>query len=400
MKKLTLFSILFLTFALLLPDICLAESKYTKSLSASEVNSICEKIKKTEQKSSTDKSILQNSEIIPASLTNALNKTVKKLSDSTAYIMILGKSLMCQSEYDNWRIYIPGFIDIALVNFTIWITGFVIYFFGFMITLGITYYLVDISFKLGFAVIILPVAIALWPFKVTADKLPMVISIFLKNAAIFGFLAISVSYAMNLLLEAVKRAHIGDALALIDNGNTDLLAERFAVTGSSFLIILFALAYGLKMIGNTIEDYVDTFFPDSLFGSESPMHGKLTQATDFAKSRLTDGYAARWVKAAAHNKGGEAMSKLGQKLGQKADNLSQKADELGERSKLGKIGKVGLKFVSKRIGRQGYLLGNIGNDMQEKAKEYKNKKVSSWSDIEAEKEQKKRDKAEAEEYAD
>lgn len=397
MKKLTLFSILFLTFALLLPDICLAESKYTKSLSASEVKSICEKIKKTEQKSSTDKNILQNSEIIPASLTNALNQTVRKLSDSTAYIMILGKSLMCHSEYARWDIVIPGFIDVVIVNIPIWITGFVIYFFGFMITLGITYYLVDISFKIGFAVIILPVAIALWPFKATADKLPMVISVFLKNAAIFGFLATSVSYAMNLLLEAVKRAHIGDALASIEDGNTDLLAELFSVTGSSFLIILFALAYGLKMIGNTIEDYVNTFFPDSIFGSESPMHGKLTQATDFAKSRLTDGYAARWVKAAAHNKGGEAMSKLGQKVGQTSELISKAADKAGEHSKLGK---VGLKIVSRTVGVQGRLLGNIGNDMKEKAKEYKNKKVKSWSDIEAEKEQKKREEAEAAEYAD
>ena len=173
---------------------------------------------------------------------------------------------------------------IKIINLWLWLCGALIWFVGFMLTLGIGYYLLDISFKLGFSIMALPVAIGLWPFNITKGTVTKVISIMLKAAGTFVFLGLTTSYALAMISFALR-----DVNVLFDNvekGNAQWISETFELTGPYFLIILFAFLYSMKLISSTISDYVNKFFADSVFGDADPMHKKLTQATDFAKQQL------------------------------------------------------------------------------------------------------------------
>lgn len=187
-------------------------------------------------------------------------------------------------EGGAWTFDIIGkVISFRIVNLWLWFCGALIWFVGFMLTLGIGYYLLDISFKLGFSIMALPVVIGLWPFNVTKGKVTAVIGIMLKAAGTFVFLGLTTSYALAMISTALR--DVDTLLDNIKNGNAQWVSETFELTGPYFLIILFAFLYSMKLISSTITDYVDKFFKDGVFGGADPMHKQLTQMTDFAKQQ-------------------------------------------------------------------------------------------------------------------
>ncbi len=262
---------------------------YGRKLSKSEKESLCNQIKASQQSTESGKADGTGigGGILPDSVFLNIFNTTRKISDASAIVLVLGHALTCNAVHANREeVGIWGVTFFSYPNISVWLCGAIIYFFGFMITLSVTFYLVDIAFKLGFAVIMLPIGIALWPFPPTKNKLVTLISIILKNAAIFAFLAITVSYSIRLLDQATNG--LEDLFTRIDNNETDTVAEDFSLSASVFLLVIFALAYGMKLIGATITDYVDAFFQDKAFGSASPIHGSMTQAMDFAKKKALD----------------------------------------------------------------------------------------------------------------
>lgn len=262
---------------------------YGKRLSASERRQICDEIKSARQQSpQTPKDESLGGGIIPDTVLSSIYNTTRQISDSVSLVLVLGHALTCNAVHANKQeVTILGVRLFSYPNIPVWLCGAIIYFMGFMLTLSVTFYLVDIAFKLGFAVIMLPIGVALWPFPPTRDKLAILISIILKNAAIFAFLAVTVSYALNLIGEA--GGGLEDIFDSIDRNETDTITENFSLFSSNFLIVMFALVYGMKLIGSTITDYVDKFFPDKAFGGgqkASPIHGSMTQAMDFAKKKV------------------------------------------------------------------------------------------------------------------
>ncbi len=303
---------------LMLAEPCFA-NKREKHLSKSERDSLCEQLK-SQSKPTLQGAASLGGGIIPDNVLISIYNTTKKISDKTALLLTLGHALTCHAVHAGKNSVDAGpvtFFDYP--DFSVWICGAIVYFVGFMMTLSISFYVADIAFKLGFAVIMLPIGFALWPFPVTKDKIAILISIILKNAAIFAFLAITVTYSLSLLdaaldaklndevsdsnpLLAVMFAPIKQAAAeqgltwddlggmekiffMITNNVTDIIAKNFTPFSTYFLVIMFAMVYGLKLIGATITDYVDKFFPDKAFGKAAPIHGSMTQGVDFVKKK-------------------------------------------------------------------------------------------------------------------
>lgn len=290
---------------------------YGRKLSLSERNALCNELKAARQKSSTaSKNASVGGGIIPDSALISIYNTTRQISDAMSIVLVLGHALTCNAVHANKNsVTILGVTLFSYPNIPVWLCGAIIYFMGFMMTLSITFYLVDISFKLGFAVIMLPIGVALWPFPPTKDKLPMLIGIILKNAAIFVFLAMTVSYALNLLDQAT--GGLEDIFRRINNNETDTVSEDFSLASSSFIIIMFALIYGMKLIGSTVEDYAGKFFKDKAFGSSAPMHRSLTQAMDFAKKKAVEP-AVSWAHDVALTQAGRLTAGAGRVLNGKA----------------------------------------------------------------------------------
>ncbi|MFR8205259.1 MAG: hypothetical protein ACLU99_02155 [Alphaproteobacteria bacterium] len=158
---------------------------------------------------------------------------------------------------------------------------------GFLLTMAVAYYLVDICFKIGFAVIAMPIVVGLWPFNMTKGKFTACVSIIFKAAATeFAFLAMTSYYAMRLISAGLEgtpttsyaqqddgQAKTGYGLeelyAAIDtatNGVEDkaqmeLVSERLAVFSIDFIILLFCFIYAFKLIGGTGIHFCSKILP-------------------------------------------------------------------------------------------------------------------------------------------
>lgn len=232
-----------------------------------------------EKKDDEDKrAIYEGKEVISSRTINKIFMVNKAMSDKVSENMILGSAIVCYANSPAGR-WVDSLIEIP--NLYLMICGGIMWGIGFFLTLAVAYYLVDIPFKLGFGLVALPVTIALWPFEITKDKLSKNISIILKAAAVFAFLSITISLAMALIYAAM-----GDTAMILKaayTGEADYISSVFDLTGTRFLLMLFAYVYALKLISGTISNYVNKFFPDGAFGSTTPIHENMVAAGDYAK---------------------------------------------------------------------------------------------------------------------
>ncbi len=285
LRKLYITFFFIFTFCFCASSSSFAASDYAKTYTPAQHEQICKQLQRMSANRPNISAL--NNDIIPDSVFLNIYNTTKNISNSITVTSVLGDVLMCHASHAaKQHARIAGIRIFDYPKISIWLSGLLVYFFGFMFLLSITFYVVDISFKLGFAVILLPIGIAFWafPFKDVHEKLGKLIYIILHSAAIFVFLALTVSYALNMLDVAV--GNLDAIFDAIDANDTDTIENAFSIFTTAFLVILFSLIYGLKLIGSTIPDYVNRFFPDKTFGDNVPMHHMAVQSMDFAQKKI------------------------------------------------------------------------------------------------------------------
>lgn len=252
-----------------------------------------------------------STEIVSSNVMNKIMMFAQDLDKNVSVNLVIGHAITCWSINGGAWSFEIGPVKLSIVNLWLWCCGAFIWFVGFMLTLGIGYYLLDISFKLGFAIIALPVVIGLWPFNVTKGKVMAVISIIIKAAGTFVFLALTTTYALVLTNFALRDTPT--LLESVEKGKAEYISETFELTGPYFLIIIFAFLYSMKLISSTVSDYVDKFCSDAVFGKADPMHGKLTQMTDMTKQLglMPVKWAGRKIGDAAKEQAKEGAIKTG-----------------------------------------------------------------------------------------
>mgnify|MGYP002624012044 CR=1 FL=1 len=268
-------------------------------------------------------------DIMPKSVMNSIIGAVKAITFNTAQFQILGNIAWCYAGVhgDNGGAYHLKFwkFDFYFTNIGMVICGAIIWFLGFMLTCVVAFYLVDMSFKIGFAVMALPVVMGLWPFKVTQGKLAEVISIITKASCDFAFLALTTYFGLSLVaavfgdggMEKLFEDYDKVITESAGSDTNDIVAKlksAFYLFSSTFLMLLFAIIYSYKLVSKTSKDLVEKFFPDKAFGSASPMHKGLTGAASIA-NRLNKKYGMGLVGDMAANGIGKGLNKIGNKIG-------------------------------------------------------------------------------------
>lgn len=237
-------------------------------------------------------------DILSKSVMNNILTATKVITDNTAETMVLGDSIMCCAKTENcgaWKLNLL-ITDVTLTNIWMWLEGAIIFCIGVMLTLAVAYYLVDISFKISFAVIALPIVVGLWPFKLTSGKFTNCLSIILKSAAIYAFLAITTFFAMQMIAACFDIENANEEAAgayqgifeiiqsaLDGEDQSDLISEKLALFSTNFILLCFCLVYAFKIIQASTNEFTDKFFSDAVFGGEVPIHHNLTAATKAAK---------------------------------------------------------------------------------------------------------------------
>lgn len=282
---------------------------------------------------------------------NVMDK-ILRFSEAASYEvtnnLIIGSALSCFAVQKG--IHWDFVIEFHIPDIWLWLCGAAIWIVGFLLTLAVCYYLVDIPFKLGFAIIALPVVIGLWPFKITQGKLKAVFMIAVNAAGTFLFLSLAVAYAMVLISSALQDT---DSLfEAFKNDDVTYVENLFAFTGPHFVIILFCYIYGFKMIGDISKKMPDKFFSGSMTaGAGSPMHHMATAATNWLKQKAM-APVKMGIDIAANQAGKAAMT-----VTKAAGNVGLSAAAYG-------IGSAG-RGISKGVGAIGRKMANAGRNAQE-----------------------------------
>lgn len=330
-------------------------------------------------------------EIVSEEVMNKILRFSEGVSNEIATNMVIGSALSCfavQQGY-HWTFL----IELHIPDIWLWLCGAAIWIVGFLLTLSVCYYLIDIPFKLGFAILALPVVIGLWPFKITTGKLKSVVMIAVNAAGTFLFLALAVSYAMVLISASLRgKDQLFEAFAKDD---VKYVQSMFEITGPYFIIILFCYIYGFKMIGDISESMPKRFFGGHMAsGADSPMHSMATAATGWlkqkamapvkmagnivanqagkaattmAKAATNVGLgAAGYAAGAAGNKLGKGISFVGKKMSSNAGNAKAQLDEDGrllDMNQATTTSKLGNRFqsgIAGMMGKTGQLIDKAG----------------------------------------
>ncbi len=263
---------------------------------------------------------------LSADMLNKIMGFTESLDRVTSTNLVIGHALTCHSTHAGAWVNktIFGF-SIVVPNIWIWICGALIWFSGFMMTLSIGYYLLDISFKIGIAILVFPVTMALWPFSWTKSKVAACIKTMLTSAGTFAFLAITTSYAVVLISKSLR--NIVELKKRIAAGDVRWINDTFDITGPYFILLLFAYFYSLKLIGSNAT-YVGKFFGGGLLSGASPMHSNMTMMTDIAKKSAVG--LTKVVTSPVQRAAGRAMDKVADAtLGAASRYVGRKAGQAG-----------------------------------------------------------------------
>ena len=215
-------------------------------------------------------------------MTEMLNRIYQNLGR----VFMLGHGMLCYASkvaYTCIGLEVPGVVSACWIkspHLSFFITGLAIYFTAFLMSVAIGMYFIDISFKLGFALMYLPVAVALWPFAPTRSKFGEAFGMILHNAMLYAFMSIGLTYAIVLIYNGV----LGDVSnwssfwSAVEKESSERLAENFSMSSTRVMVILFCLIFGFKILASSVNNYLDYFFSDGLMGGQSPMHYLGTQA--------------------------------------------------------------------------------------------------------------------------
>ena len=257
----------------------------------------------------------------------------KAIGDMLAENMVLGDAVICYSKLANGGAWTFEKWDKVIIKFTnvfLWLEGAFIWFTGFLLTVAFVFYLLDIAFKIGFAAMALPLAVGLWPFEITKDKVGICVSIIAKAAATFAFIAMTTTFIVNIheavfnyemdntgienaensgvtglarLYESFDKARTGDA----SEADLDYVSQKLGFFEVTFVLLLFAFLYSYKLLQQTVPNLVDKFFPDKAFGNASPMHHMATAAVKAGKDIAMK--PVGWARDAALYQGGRGLNK-------------------------------------------------------------------------------------------
>lgn len=249
-----------------------------------------------------------------------------KINQSLGALSMLGQGLRCYS-WDIAPLEISAEpIQLRIIRMNFYIPGMFIGLTAFFLSMAIGMYFIDISFKLGFAVVFLPLSLSLWPFPPTKDKFIENISIVIRNAMLFACISIGISYAIILISEGILSEGWEDFWTIVDdrlqlaeesdkyNDNMQRFTESFSIDTTRVLIIIFCLFFAFKIVSSSVTAYLNRFFGEGALGSaENAMHHMGTQAMGTI-TNATVGKAGRLARDIAVTQAGRGMKALGNKV--------------------------------------------------------------------------------------
>ncbi len=210
----------------------------------------------------------------------------EKINTASSQMMKLGDMLICNSFYGaaakiSFSVVGIDIISIKFMHFGIWLSGIILYVIGFFIMMIASFYMFDIAFNLTIGIVLLPIALALWPFGITRDKLKLVIESILYYVGLFIFLPLGVLMANTIVITVIQDAFGGvNIKEAFDNDMADIIQDNLSVFTLTFLKVLLCYIVAIRIIPLMAGEFCEHFFGGALVGN--PMNEKMTQMSKLA----------------------------------------------------------------------------------------------------------------------
>lgn len=213
-------------------------------------------------------------------LSNNIVKLAEMINKSTSEMMQFGDMLICSSLHGSAAdVDILGIASFKLFAPSIFLSGGILYILGFLIMLMTSFYLFDAAFNLAVSIVLLPLALALWPFGWTRDKLKIIISSIVYYVGLFIFLPLGVLMAKELAFTVVQEAFHSasefDFMGAYENDQADLIEDELGIACLPFLKVLLCYVVAMRIIPLMAADFCKYFFGSAI--GNSPIMQRLTQ---------------------------------------------------------------------------------------------------------------------------
>ena len=222
-------------------------------------------------------------------------------------VLMVGHALMCYAiDVDKTSVF--GLIDVP--NIGLLFVGLAIYVVGIFMSLSVGMYFVDASLRLGVAIIFMPISIALWPFPPTSNKFADNLGTIIRNSMLFMLMSVGVAFAVCLIDAGLFEGGDQAFWYAIDQEQTEIISENFSLFSSHILVVGFSLVFGFRILESSVNDYLNAFFSDAMFGSSSPINQMGTQAFAMAAQNVAQP-AMEFAKDVATHQAGRAIGGMG-----------------------------------------------------------------------------------------
>lgn len=279
------------------------------------------------------------------------------LQKKIAYMQAIGTSLFCVGSHEIITIDTSQMKEGIRMMF---LGGFLTVF-GFLLTISFAFYFLDAVLQLAILGAMLPFMIAGWPFKATAQYATTGFKMLLNTFFVMFFTGFVVSACLILVGEAlsigasdsvnqeqtnsaaVSKMHV--IAEAINNQNIAEIRKETDISGSGFLLLLFACIFGFKFIAQASPLAASL----SSGGFKKPLASRIgTMAASATKGMA--------LKASAPVR--EAVSEKYHQAGGLVGIVGHTAAEAG---KLGSAAGSGLKTVGQRMSAAGEKMASSGS---------------------------------------
>lgn len=227
-----------------------------------------------------------------AELTLNIYDIAQQIHESTAEMMKIGNMVLCNSLHGKaaeWKFSVLGFFELSLgrvISFDLFLAGILLYILGFMVMLLSSYYMFDVAFNLAIAIAILPIALSLWLFGWTKDKLKKVIESITFYTGLFIFLPLGILLSKEIVMAVINGIidRNTDLEQLFREDNADAIQDLFGVFTMSLLKITVCFILAFKIIPTMADEFCKHFFGKPAGGN--PLKDKIKQIVDITKKKI------------------------------------------------------------------------------------------------------------------
>ncbi len=244
-------------------------------------------------------------------LIDGVEKMAEQINEATNQMMKIGDMLICNSIHGEAATY-KIVIKIKLVAFDIFISGCILYVLGFFISVIASFYMFDVAFNLSLCIVLLPLALALWPFAWTRDKLRPVVEGIAYYTGLFIFLPLGILIGAEIVntIIGISFGEGTDLKTIFDKDQSDIIRDKLGIFSLTFLKVLLSYIVAMRIIPLMASEFCTHFFGESLAGA--PLSQRMTQIVADINKR-TIGKMGKYAKDVTKHQVGKKLQARGEK---------------------------------------------------------------------------------------